>query len=83
MIPSPFSIFAMIGICGALHSFNNALISRIPSAERTKEAAIKSTPCSTPNRISYLSFCVNAGSLTGTFGTLTPLRCPKSPPFNT
>ena len=83
LIPSAFSIFAMIGIYGAPHSFNSARISRIPSAERTNDAAIKSIPCSTPKMISSRSFFVSAGRRTGTFGTLTPFLSPSSPPFNT
>ncbi len=83
LIPSAFSIFAMIGIFGAWHSLRNARISKIHSALRTKEAAIKSIFCCAPKRISSLSFSVIAGSLTGTFGTFTPLRSPSSPPLTT
>ena len=82
-IPSAFSILAMIGINGASSSFKKALISSTHSAFLTKDAAIKSTSCSTPNLISSLSLSVIAGSLTGTFGTFTPLRSPSSPPLIT
>ncbi len=80
-IPSAFSIFAIIGIYGAPSSLKYAFISRMHSAFRTKDAAIKSISCSTPNLMSSLSFSVIAGSLTGTFGTFTPFRSPSSPPF--
>ena len=53
------------------------------SAFLTKDAAIKSTSCSTPNFKSSLSFSVIAGRRIGTFGTLTPLRSPSSPPLST
>ena len=81
-IPSAFSIFAMIWMEEPA-SFNIARISRTASAVRTKEAAMKSKPCSIPKRISALSFSVSAGSLIFTFGTFTPLRMPSSPPFTT
>ena len=83
LIPSAFSIFAMIGIYGAPSSFKYALISSTHSAFLTKEAAIKSIPCSTPKRISSLSFSVIAGRRTATFGTFTPFFSPSSPPFTT
>ena len=80
-IPSAFSIFAITGVYGASHSRRIVLISRIQSALRTKEAAIKSTSCSAPKRISSLSFSVIAGRRIGTFGTFTPFLCPSSPPL--
>ena len=82
-IPSAFSIFAMIGVYGAFSSLRYALISRTHSAFLTKDAAIKSIPCSTPKRISSLSFSVMAGRRTDTFGTFTPFFSPSSPPFTT
>ena len=79
LIASKFSILAITGIYGALHSLKNDLISRIHSAFLTKEAAIKSTPCSTPNFRSS----VIAGRRIATFGTLTPFFSPSSPPLTT
>ena len=80
-IPSAFSIFAITGVYGAPHSRRSALISLIHSAFLTNDAAIKSTSCSAPKRMSSLSFSVIAGSLIGTFGTFTPFLCPNSPPL--
>ena len=82
-IPSAFSTFAMIGIYGAPSSFKYALISSTHSAFLTNDAAIKSISCSTPKRISSLSFSVIAGRRMATFGTLTPFLSPSSPPFTT
>ena len=81
LIASKFSIFAITGIYGALHSLKNDLISRIHSAFLTNEAAIKSTPCSTPNFRSSRSLSVIAGRRIATFGTLTPFFSPSSPPL--
>ena len=81
--PSPFSILAITGIYGEPHSFSHALISRIHSAFLTNEAAIKSISCSTPNRISSLSFSVIAGRRMATPGTFTPFFSPSSPPLST
>ena len=83
LIASKFSILAITGIYGALHSLKNDLISRIHSAFLTKEAAIKSTPCSTPNFRSSRSLSVIAGRRIATFGTLTPFFSPSSPPLTT
>ena len=47
-------------------------ISSTSVALRTKEAAIKSTPCSIPNMMSLASFSVIPGSEICTPGTLTP-----------
>ena len=44
---------------------------------------MKSNPCSIPNIISSLSFCVIPGSLILTLGTLTPFLEPSSPPLIT
>jgi len=46
------------------------------------DAKIISTPCSTPNFKSLLSFSDTAGRSTGTPGKLTPLRLPNEPPFS-
>ena len=81
-IPSAFSIFAIIFMEEPASS-SIALISRMQSAVRTKEAAIKSKPCLMPKRISSLSFSVRAGSLMLTLGTFTPFLSPSSPPFTT
>ena len=83
LIASKFSILAITGIYGALHSLKNDLISRIHSAFLTKEATIKSTPCSTPNFRSSRSLSVIAGRRIATFGTLTPFFSPSSPPLTT
>ena len=62
----------MIWICVALFSSSNSLISKTSEALRTKEAAIKSTFCSIPNKISFASFSVIPGRFTETPGTFTP-----------
>ena len=81
-IPSAFSILAMTLMAEPSESSID-LISRIQSAVRTKEAAIKSKPCLMPKRISSLSFSVSAGSLIFTLGTFTPFFSPNSPPLIT
>ena len=81
-IPSAFSILAITLIAEPSAS-SISLISRIQSAVRTKEAAIKSKPCLIPKRISSLSFSVSAGSLIFTLGTFTPFFSPNSPPLIT
>ena len=51
---------------------------------RTKEAAIKSTPCLTPNLICSMSASVNGGKSTLTPGKETPFReLSSSPPITT
>nr|CAD7397989.1 unnamed protein product [Timema cristinae] len=65
------------------HSPNTALISSRAAALRMNEAKIMSTPCSTPNRRSDLSFSDTAGRSTGTPGRFTPFLLPREPPFST
>lgn len=59
-----------------------SLISLIAEASLMNDAKIMSTPCSTPNFKSLLSFSDTAGRSTGTPGKLTPLRLPNEPPFS-
>ena len=81
-MPSAFSIFAMTAMLEPC-SERISLISRIAAAVLTNDAAMKSKPCSIPNKISALSFSVSAGSFTFTFGTFTPFFSPSSPPLTT
>ena len=81
-MPSAFSIFAITCMVDP-DSSRIPLISSMASGVRTKDAAIKSNPCSMPNRMSSLSLSVRAGSLIFTPGTLTPFLWPSSPPLMT
>lgn len=53
-----------------------------PAASLINEAKIMSTPCSTPNSKSDLSFSEIAGKSTGKPGRFTPFLLPRKPPFS-
>ncbi|OQA06264.1 MAG: hypothetical protein BWY65_02230 [Firmicutes bacterium ADurb.Bin373] len=58
-------------------------IARTSAAFLINEAAIKSSLCSTPNIMSWISLSVIDGRLIATPGTLTPFWLVNSPPFMT
>jgi len=58
------------------------LISFTPAASRMKEAKIISTPCSMPNKRSFLSFSDTAGKSVSVPGKLQPFLEPRFPPFS-
>ena len=81
--PCWFSIFAIILM--SLPPFSSRIWRSCwtSSASRTKDAAIKSTPCSMPNRISDLSFSLRYGIDRCTSGTLMPLWLETTPSLST
>ncbi|KYC62777.1 hypothetical protein B4099_2653 [Heyndrickxia coagulans] len=81
--PSWFSILGKIFTCKASCSSRSWRISKTSDGRRTNEAAMKSMPCSSPNRISLTSFSVMPGRFTETPGTLTPFLFFKTPRFST
>ena len=81
--PSLFSILAMTNTCSPPHSASTCRMALTSEALRIKDAAIKSMPFSTPNRISSMSFCVSAGRWIFTPGTLMPLLSFTMPAFFT
>ena len=60
----------------------NYLISWTPAASLMKEAKTMSTPCSTPNKRSILSFSETAGRSVSVPGRLQPFLEPRLPPFS-
>ena len=53
-----------------------------PAASRINDAKTMSTPCSTPNLRSCMSFSETAGRSQSVPGRLQPLRDPRLPPFS-
>ena len=76
------SIFAMICVF-ALQAFRISLICKISSFVLTKDAAIKSNPCSAAYWMSALSFSDKNGILSFAPGRLTPLRSEICPSLST
>ena len=82
LIPCWFSILEMIQMFLPF-SPKMSLICWTPSAFLMKEAKIISTPCSTPNNRSDLSFSDTAGRSVSVPGRLHPFLDPKLPSFST
>ena len=78
-IASDFSIFAITCACEPA-CVMSARRSRTSAAERTNDSATKSTPSSSANSRSSVSFRVSEGIGSGTPGRLTPLWELTGPP---
>lgn len=79
--PSWFSSLLMI-LMSLPFSPSTFLTAWTSAALRMKEAKTMSTPCSTPNCRSFMSFSDTAGRSTAAPGRLTPFLLPRTPPFS-